>query len=102
MEPKITPGLGRVIFLLPPLLHLFMDELGTSTELQRLIISDLFGRKPILYGSIIVFLIGSALCGAARSTAFRSMRLILAMVWLIVARAVQGIGAGTIMGMTQI
>lgn len=29
--------------------------------------SDIFGRKPILYGSIIIFLIGSALCGAAQS-----------------------------------
>ena len=28
--------------------------------------------------------------------------LILAMVWLIIARAVQGIGAGSIMGLTQI
>lgn len=30
------------------------------------------------------------------------LELILAMVWLIVARAVQGIGAGSIMGLTQI
>jgi MFS family permease len=28
--------------------------------------------------------------------------LILAMIWLIVARAIQGIGAGSIMGLTQI
>jgi MFS family permease len=33
--------------------------------------SDLFGRKPILYGSIILFLIGSALCGAAQSNIFQ-------------------------------
>ena len=32
----------------------------------------------------------------------RIIELILAMVWLIVARAVQGIGAGSIMGLTQI
>ena len=65
--------------------------------------SDLFGRKPILYGSIIIFLIGSALCGAAQCKAFSpGAVLILAMVWLIVARAIQGIGAGSIMGLTQI
>ncbi|KAI4527870.1 MFS general substrate transporter [Schizophyllum commune Loenen D] len=49
-------------------------------------LSDLTGRKPILYGSILIFLIGSALCGAAQS-----------MTWLIIARAVQGIGGGGIM-----
>lgn len=29
--------------------------------------SNLFGRKPMLYGSILLFLFGSALCGAAQS-----------------------------------
>ena len=33
---------------------------------------------------------------------FQRIILILAMVWLIIARAVQGIGAGSIMGLTQI
>ena len=65
--------------------------------------SDIFGRKPILYGSIIIFLVGSALCGAAQSKSpFLMLELILAMVWLIIARAVQGVGAGSIMGLTQI
>jgi MFS family permease len=62
--------------------------------------SDLVGRKPILYGSILVFLLGSALCGAAQSTVFY-FQLMVAMVWLIVARAVQGLGSGSIMGLTQ-
>ncbi|KAI6162553.1 major facilitator superfamily domain-containing protein [Pisolithus thermaeus] len=48
-------------------------------------LSNMFGRKPILYASICTFLLGSALCGAAQS-----------MIWLIVARAVQGIGGGGI------
>ncbi|KAI6040004.1 MFS general substrate transporter, partial [Pisolithus marmoratus] len=48
-------------------------------------LSNIVGRKPILYASISTFLLGSALCGAAKS-----------MVWLIVARAVQGIGGGGI------
>ena len=56
-----------------------------------------------MYGSIIVFLIGSALCGAAQcKTTFQTVTLTIAMVWLIVARAVQGIGAGSILGLTQI
>ncbi|KAG1836612.1 MFS general substrate transporter [Suillus subluteus] len=46
-------------------------------------LSDILGRKPVLYGCILMFLIGSALCGAAQS-----------MTWLIVSRALQGIGGG--------
>ncbi|OLL25095.1 putative MFS-type transporter, partial [Neolecta irregularis DAH-3] len=30
-------------------------------------LSDLVGRKPVLYGTIVIFLIGSALCGLAQS-----------------------------------
>ncbi|KAF8637399.1 hypothetical protein AX17_002894 [Amanita inopinata Kibby_2008] len=54
-------------------------------------LSDLIGRKPILYASILTFLIGSALCGAAQS-----------MTWLIIARAVQGIGGGGIIQLVNI
>ncbi|KAG2357725.1 MFS general substrate transporter [Suillus spraguei] len=46
-------------------------------------LSDILGRKRMLYGCILAFLIGSALCGAAQS-----------MTWLIISRALQGIGAG--------
>ncbi|MGX1708820.1 MDR family MFS transporter [Streptomyces albidoflavus] len=46
---------------------------------------DLFGRKPMYLASIAVFLVGSALCGAAQS-----------MTELIAFRVVQGIGAGGI------
>ncbi|KAF8892484.1 MFS amino acid permease [Infundibulicybe gibba] len=54
-------------------------------------LSDLIGRKPVLYSSIVVFLIGSALCGAAQN-----------MTWLIVCRAVQGIGGGGIIQLVNI
>ncbi|EKM50103.1 uncharacterized protein PHACADRAFT_264644 [Phanerochaete carnosa HHB-10118-sp] len=54
-------------------------------------ISDLIGRKFVLYPVIVVFLIGSALCGAAQS-----------MTWLILARALQGIGGGGIFQMVNI
>src|SRR5476651_257821 len=46
-------------------------------------ISDMFGRKKIFQTAIIIFLIGSALCGAAHT-----------MNQLIVFRGLQGIGAG--------
>ncbi|KAG0705975.1 MFS general substrate transporter [Suillus ampliporus] len=54
-------------------------------------LSNILGRKPMLYGCILIFLIGSALCGAAQN-----------MTWLIVCRAVQGIGGGGIIQLVQI
>jgi EmrB/QacA subfamily drug resistance transporter len=48
-------------------------------------LSDLFGRKPIMLFGIVVFLAGSALCGAAQS-----------MDQLIVFRAFQGLGAAAL------
>jgi len=49
-------------------------------------ISDMFGRKKIFQSAIIIFLIGSMLCGIAQS-----------MNQLIVFRGLQGIGAGGLM-----
>ncbi|KAI0798031.1 MFS general substrate transporter [Abortiporus biennis] len=60
-----------------------------STVVGKL--SDLIGRKPILYTCIMIFLIGSALCGAAQN-----------MTWLVICRAVQGLGGGGIIQMVQI
>ena len=48
-------------------------------------LSDLFGRRPILLFAIVVFLLGSALCGQARE------------MWQFVAfRSLQGLGAGAL------
>ncbi|HVW23298.1 MAG TPA: MDR family MFS transporter [Candidatus Saccharimonadales bacterium] len=49
-------------------------------------ISDMFGRKKIFQSAIVLFLIGSALCGLAHS-----------MNQLIIFRGLQGIGAGGLM-----
>jgi EmrB/QacA subfamily drug resistance transporter len=46
-------------------------------------ISDTHGRKPIFLGAIIVFLVGSALCGLSQD-----------MAQLIIFRGIQGIGGG--------
>ncbi|KAI9574226.1 major facilitator superfamily domain-containing protein [Boletus coccyginus] len=54
-------------------------------------LSNMFGRKPLLYSSIIVFLFGSALCGAAQN-----------MTWLIACRAFQGIGGGGVLQLSII
>ncbi|OLN22404.1 MFS transporter [Domibacillus antri] len=49
-------------------------------------LSDIFGRRPVLFIGIGIFLIGSVLCGFAVS-----------MEQLIVYRFIQGIGAGAVM-----
>ena len=49
--------------------------------------SDLFGRKPILFFGIIMFLIGSILCGFATFDGNH----------LIIFRLIQGFGAGAVM-----
>jgi EmrB/QacA subfamily drug resistance transporter len=52
-------------------------------------IGDLYGRKSIFITSVVIFLIGSALCGLAGEFAPSS-----GMVQLIAFRALQGLGAG--------
>jgi EmrB/QacA subfamily drug resistance transporter len=53
-------------------------------------LGDLYGRKGILQGAIILFLAGSALCGMSRS-----------MTQLILFRAIQGLGGGGLIVTTQ-
>jgi EmrB/QacA subfamily drug resistance transporter len=53
-------------------------------------LGDLFGRKRILQSAVVIFLAGSALCGLAQS-----------MTALIAFRAVQGLGAGGLIVLTQ-
>ncbi|OCB88604.1 MFS general substrate transporter [Sanghuangporus baumii] len=54
-------------------------------------LSDVTGRKPLLFAVIAIFLVSSALCGAAQN-----------MTWLIVCRAIQGIGGGGILQLVHI
>ncbi|SEL31643.1 drug resistance transporter, EmrB/QacA subfamily [Carnobacterium iners] len=53
-------------------------------------LSDMIGRKPILIIGLLIFVIGSSLCGLSQS-----------MSQLILFRAIQGIGAGAIMPVTS-
>lgn len=53
-------------------------------------LADLFGRKRTLIVGVILFLVGSILCGLAQS-----------MEQLIIFRAIQGIGAGSILPITM-
>ena len=53
-------------------------------------LGDQYGRKYLFLGAIVIFLIGSALCGQARN-----------MGELIAFRAVQGVGGGGLLVLTQ-
>jgi EmrB/QacA subfamily drug resistance transporter len=53
-------------------------------------LGDLYGRKGVLQAAIVIFLLGSALCGLANS-----------LLALIIFRAIQGLGGGGLMVTTQ-
>ena len=79
--PRIVGDLGGIT----QYSWVFTAYMLTSTVTVPLYgkLGDVYGRKILFLLSIVVFLIGSALCGAAQS-----------MTQLVVFRAVQGIGAG--------
>ncbi|MET7865808.1 MDR family MFS transporter [Micromonospora taraxaci] len=58
-------------------------------------LGDLYGRKSVFLTSVVVFLVGSALCGMAGSGMLGGPED--GMVQLIAFRAVQGLGAGGLM-----
>ncbi len=82
--PRIVSDLGG----LDHLAWVVTAYLLTSTASTPLWgkISDLYGRRIIFQMTIIIFLIGSALCGLAQS-----------MPQLIIFRALQGVGGGGLM-----
>lgn len=82
--PRIVEDLGNLDLYVWP----FTSYLLASTALVPVVgkLSDLYGRKPFILAGIVIFVVGSWLCGAAGD-----------MVWLIAFRAIQGIGAGLIM-----
>jgi EmrB/QacA subfamily drug resistance transporter len=53
-------------------------------------LGDLYGRKRVLQAGVVIFLVGSALCGVSRN-----------LTQLIVFRAVQGLGGGGLIVSTQ-
>jgi len=79
--PRIVGDLGGIT----QYSWVFTAYMLTSTVTVPLYgkLGDVYGRKNLFLFAIVVFLIGSALCGAAQS-----------MTQLVVFRAVQGIGAG--------
>jgi EmrB/QacA subfamily drug resistance transporter len=91
----VATALPRIVSDLGGLAHLswvvtaFMVASTMTTPLYGKL-SDIFGRKPAFFVSILIFLAGSVLCGLSRN-----------MTALIVFRAVQGLGAGGLITLSQ-
>ncbi len=85
--PSIVGAL-RGLSLLPWLVTAFLLSSTVSIPLYGKL-ADIYGRKPVLLFGVTLFLIGSALCGLAGS-----------MEQLIAFRAVQGLGAGSVVPVT--
>src|SRR5256714_464844 len=90
----VATALPRIVADLHGLNHLswvVTAYLLTSTVTVPLYgkLSDLYGRKRLFMVAIVLFLVGSALCGASQS-----------MTELIVFRALQGLGAGGLIPLT--
>lgn len=86
--PAIARDLGHVSLLS----WVVSSYLLTSTCVTPIVgkLSDLYGRRPMLIAALAVFMVGSALC--ALSTG---------MVQLILARALQGVGGGSLITLGQ-
>jgi EmrB/QacA subfamily drug resistance transporter len=87
--PRIVSDLGGVTHLSWVVTAYVLASTSTMPLYGKL--SDQYGRKPMIYGAILIFLLGSVLSGAAQS-----------LLQLILFRAVQGIGAGGLLPLAQI
>jgi EmrB/QacA subfamily drug resistance transporter len=91
----VSTALPHIVSDLGGLAHLswvvtaFMVTSTISTPLYGKL-SDMYGRKPLFFTAIIIFLIGSIVCGLAQT-----------MFQLILFRAIQGLGAGGLITLAQ-
>ena len=87
--PRIMGELGGVTHLAWVVTAYVLASTATMPLYGKL--SDQYGRKPVLYAAILIFLLGSVMSGAAHS-----------LMQLIVFRAIQGLGAGGLLPLSQI
>jgi EmrB/QacA subfamily drug resistance transporter len=86
--PQIVSDLGGLNHLSWVVTSFLVTSTATTPLYGKL--SDMHGRKPLFIIAIVVFLIGSCLCGLSRS-----------MTDLVVFRGIQGLGAGGLMVLAQ-
>ena len=91
----VSPAMPRIVAELGGMAH--YSWIATAAMLVSAIavpivgkLSDLYGRRRFYLGGLIFFMLGSILAGAAQNFWF-----------LVFARAVQGVGMGTIMPLSQ-
>jgi EmrB/QacA subfamily drug resistance transporter len=80
--PQIVGKLGGFALYSWVFAAFLLTQTATTVLFGKL--SDIYGRKPVMIGGILIFLVGSLLCGFARS-----------MPAMIVFRLIQGLGAGS-------
>ena len=86
--PTIVSDLGGLSHLSWVVTAYLLASTATTQVWGKL--GDQYGRKYLFLGAIVIFLVGSALCGQSRN-----------MGELIAFRAVQGVGGGGLMVLTQ-
>jgi EmrB/QacA subfamily drug resistance transporter len=86
--PSIVGELGGFTYYSWVFSAFLLTQSATTVVYGKL--SDVLGRKPVLVGGIVLFLIGSLLCGFANS------------MWMLIGfRLLQGLGAGAIQPVTM-
>ncbi|NLR98813.1 MFS transporter [Rhizobium sp. P38BS-XIX] len=87
--PRIVSDLGGLTHLSWVVSAYVLASTSTMPLYGKL--SDQYGRKPMIYAAILIFLLGSVLSGMAQT-----------LMQLIIFRAIQGIGAGGLLPLAQI
>ncbi len=87
--PRIVSDLGGVTHLSWVVTAYVLTSTATMPLYGKL--SDQYGRKPLIYAAVTIFLVGSVLSGLAQS-----------MLSLILFRGIQGLGAGGLLPLMQI
>ena len=86
--PRIVGDLGGMAHLSWVVTAFMLTSTSTTALYGKL--SDLFGRRRLIFVAVGLFLAGSLACGSAPS-----------MGWLITFRALQGVGAGGLLVLAQ-
>ena len=86
--PQIVSDLGGLSHLSWVVTAFLVTSTATTPLYGKL--SDMHGRKPLFIVAIVIFLIGSSLCGLSRS-----------MLQLVIFRGIQGLGAGGLITLAQ-
>ena len=85
--PSVIRDLGgETLYALPFAVYLLTSTVSSPLWGRA---SDVVGRRRLYLAAVLIFLIGSALCGQSHSMAM-----------LIAARVVQGVGAGGLLPLT--